>query len=108
MQLRFAHRAFESEKQAVVEVVGIIETILVQDQCIRKCAKFQQMMPILAVSRKTRHLKPKHDPHPPKAHLSNQPLEAFPIHCGSPGQAQVGVDYMNLFDRPTQCYCPLP
>ena len=50
VQLRFTHRALESEQQPVVEVGRIIEAVFIEDQRVGERANLQQMMPIGAVA----------------------------------------------------------
>jgi hypothetical protein len=34
MELRFAHRAFQSQKKPIVKIVGIVQTVLIQNQSV--------------------------------------------------------------------------
>ena len=46
VEFRFTHRSFEPKQQSVVEVRGIIQPVLVEDQRIRQTADFQEPVPV--------------------------------------------------------------
>jgi hypothetical protein len=51
MELRFAHRALQAEEQPIIEMRGIIEAVLIQDQRLRQRTDFEQPMPVHGVAR---------------------------------------------------------
>lgn len=55
-KLIFRHRAFQSEQQAIVDELGIVGTIRIDDQCIGEYAKIDQIMSVSAIARQTRSL----------------------------------------------------
>ena len=79
MQLCFAHRAFQAEQQAVVEVARIVEPVLVEDEGLGQGADLEQAMPLRGVAGQPRHLQAKHDAHLAHADRRHQLLEAFPV-----------------------------
>jgi hypothetical protein len=46
VQLGFAHGPLEAEQQAVVEVRGIVDAILVEDEGVGERADLQQPVPV--------------------------------------------------------------
>jgi hypothetical protein len=50
MQLGFAHRPLEAQQQPVVEVGGIVDAALVQDQRVGERTDLQQTMPVGGVA----------------------------------------------------------
>src|SRR6516165_2206649 len=51
VQLRLGHRALEAEQEAVVEVAGVVEAVLVEDQGLRERADLEQPVPVGGVAR---------------------------------------------------------
>jgi hypothetical protein len=102
MQFRLAHRAFESQQQAVIEVAGIINAIFIEDERIAEGANLEQPMPIGRVARKPRDLQPQNNTGFAQAHLRHQPLKSLPVGGGSPGLAQIGIDHDDALDRPAK------
>jgi len=51
VQLSLAHRALQPEQEAVVEVGGVIEPVLVTDQRARERGDLQQSVPVGVVAR---------------------------------------------------------
>jgi hypothetical protein len=46
VQFRFAHGAFESKQQSIVEMCGIVEPVLVKNERVREGADFKQTVPV--------------------------------------------------------------
>ena len=61
VQLGLAHGALEAEQQPVVEVAGIVNAVLVEDQRVAQRGDLQQAVPVGRVARQPRHLEPEHD-----------------------------------------------
>ena len=93
MQLSFAHRAFEPEQEAVVEVARVIQPVLVKNQRVGHRAQLKQPVPVGRVARQARDLKPEHDPGAAHPDLGHQPLEPLAIGGRGAGVALVAVDH---------------
>ena len=105
VQFGLAHGALEAEQQPVVEVAGIVDAVLVEDQRVAQRADLQQAVPVGRVARQPRHLKPKHDPGAARADLRDQTLEpvAVPV-CAR--LAEIGVDHHHAPVRPAERHRP--
>ena len=106
MQLRFRHGPFKPEQEPVVEVNGIVDTVLVKDERLAQGADLQQPMPIGGVAREPGHLEPEHDPGPSHADLGDQMLESLAVGVGA-GEAEIAIDHDNALGRPAQGHGPL-
>ena len=82
VQLRLRHLPLQPEQEAVVELAGVVEAVLVQDQRLAERADLEQPMPISVVASQARDLEPEHDPRPADPDLGDQPLEALPVGGG--------------------------
>ena len=97
-----------SQQQAIVEMRGIVEPVLIQDEHVRERAQFQQSMPIRGVACQARHFQAEHDPDATQADFGHQTLEAFSISRTGAGLSEVAVDHNNPIQRPAQRYRALP
>ena len=79
VQLSFAHRAFEAEQQAVVELGGVIEAVLVADQRAAQPADLQQAVPVGVVAREPRDLETEHDPGAADTNLGDESLKPLTV-----------------------------
>ena len=77
VQLRFAHRSLESQKQTIVMVGWIVQTVGIGEQDTIDRAQLQQRMPVFARASETTHLQAQHDTHTIGADLGKQSLKAF-------------------------------
>ena len=101
VQLRLRHGTFESKQKPVIELRGVVDAVLVEDQRMGQTADLEQRMPIDVVSRQARGLEAEHDTGSAHADLGDQVLESLPIAVGT-GLAKVGVDHGDVLDRPSQ------
>lgn len=101
MQLRFTHRALQSQHQSIVETGRVIRAVLVQDQRAGHRAQLDQPVPIRRVTRQTRHLQAHYDPGLTQRHLAHELLKAIPMLRTRAGFAQIVVDHVNAFEWPT-------
>ena len=108
VQLGFAHGPLETQQQAVVEVRGIVDAILVEDEGVSECADLQQPVPVGRVAGQARHLQPEDDARAAQPDIGDEVLEAGAIDGGSPRLAEVGVDDDHAFRGPAQRDGPLP
>jgi hypothetical protein len=79
VQLGLRHGALEPEQQAVVEVGGVIEAVLVADQRVGQRADLQQPVPVGVVARQPGDLQAEHDPRVAQADRGHQVLEALAV-----------------------------
>jgi hypothetical protein len=107
MKCSSAHGALQAEQQPVVEVAGVIETVLVADQGGAQGAQLQEPMPIGVVASQAGHLEAEHDPRSPHSHFCNEALEPFPVGGRRPGVTLVAVDHHHLIDCPAHGDRPL-
>ena len=105
VQLGFAHGALEAEQQPVVEVAGIVDAVLVEDQRVAQRGDLQQAVPVGRVARQPRHLEPEHDSGAAHADLRDQALEPVAVPVGA-RLAEIGVDHHHALGRPAECHRP--
>src|SRR5580658_7094532 len=96
---------FKAQQQAIVEVRGIIQPSLIEDECVGKRAQFEKPMPIRGVARQARHFQAEHDSDAPQTDFSDQALEAFSISRTGARLSQVTVDHDDAIERPAQRHC---
>src|SRR5450756_1512637 len=101
VQLGFAHGALEPEEQAIVEVGGVVEAVLVEDQRACEGADLQEAVPVRRAAGKARDLEAEHHPDLAEAHGGDQLLEAFAVTVGA-GEALVAVDDHDPLPRQAQ------
>src|SRR4051794_22785832 len=102
VELCFAHRALEPEEQAVVEIAGVVQTVLVQNERLAQRAQLEQAMPIRRTARQPRNLEPEHDTGVPQANFGDQLLEADPIGSRGSGLTLITIDDDDLLGGPAQ------
>lgn len=102
MQFRFAHRPFESQKQTVVEVGGIVDSILVDDQRIPDDARFDEALRVAAAASEPRDLDADDDAGAAEADLADQTLKADALMRALPGTAEIVIDDEDLLFGPTE------
>jgi hypothetical protein len=73
--LELGDRAFEAEDHPVVEMRGIVQTVLVSEQRVRQAAEPDQPLPIGVVAREPRSFDGEHDSHLPESDLAHHPRE---------------------------------
>src|SRR5579864_1039304 len=108
MKFRFRHGALQSEQKSVIKVARIVESILIEDECLGESADFQETMPVSGVACQSRDLQTHYDPGFFQTHFRYQLLKSFAIRCRRRGLTQVAVDHNDLLDRPAQGYGALP
>ena len=102
MQLCLAHRAFETQQKAVVEVARVVDAIGVGDEGVEQGADLEQLVPIAAGAGEPRHLDAEDQPDMAEANLGHQTLEAGPVGGGRPRAAEIVVDHQHLPARPAE------
>ena len=79
VKFRLTHRAFEPQQEPIVKMSRIIETVLIEDQCMGQSADLREAMPVGAVTCQPGDLQPHNQSRLAQAHLSDQPLKAFAV-----------------------------
>jgi hypothetical protein len=51
VQLGFTHRALEAQEQPVVKVTGIVDAVLVEDECLGEGTDLQEPVPVRRIAR---------------------------------------------------------
>ena len=102
MQLRFAHRSFETEQQTIVEVRRIVHPILIEDQRIGQRADLQQAMPVRVVPRQARDLQSHDDAGAAHAHIGHQMLKALAPDRRRAGLALIAIHHDDLIFAPAE------
>jgi len=108
VQLGLAHGALETEKQPVVEVRRIVDTVLVQDQGAAQGTNLEQAVPIAGVARQAGDLQAHDDARAARADLADQSLKALAVFGRSAGLAEVAVDDHDALLGPAEHYSTLP
>ena len=96
MQLGFAHRALEPQQQAVIEVGGIVEAILVENERLTQRTDLQQTMPIARIPSESRDLEAHDYADTAQADVGDESLEAAPFARRCPRQPEVLIDDHDL------------
>ena len=102
MELCLAHLALESQQEPVVDVGQVIDAVVVDDQGVSEAGQLQQAGQVRVGAGKPGDLQPEHRPDLAQAHPGDQLLEPFPVAGAAPGQAQVGVDHLDVAGGPAQ------
>jgi len=79
VELGLAHGALEPEQEAVVEVGGVVDPVLVQDQRLEQGADLEQVVPVRVVAREPRDFESEHDAGAPHADLGGELAEALAV-----------------------------
>lgn len=100
VQLGLGHRALEPEDEAVVEQIGVIDAVLVEDQGARQRADLQEPVPVGVVACQSGDLDAHHDPRLAHPDLGDEVLEAFTVGGRGGGLPLVPVDGDDAFQGP--------
>jgi len=103
VQLGLAHRALEAEQQPIVEVRGVVDPILVEDEGIGQGTDLEQPVPVGRVASQPRDLQPEHDPGAPQADIGDEPLKSFAVDGGGTGLPKVGINDDDVVVGPAEC-----
>ena len=107
MQFGFAHRAFQTEYQTVVEQRWMIETVAVPDQSVRHAAEVQQPIPVCIVARQARDFQSEHNAHSAQGDFADHPCEAGAVGGTGAGDPEIFIDDGDLLWGPTQFASPV-
>ena len=83
-------------------VTGVIHTVTISDQRVSQRAQIHQVVPIGVAPGQPRDLDAQHQPHMPKANLSNQPLKPTPAGKLRTTPPLVLIDHHNPLAIPPQ------
>jgi len=89
MKFRLTHGSLEPQKETVVEVVGVVKSIVVKDQSLAHRAEFEKSMPVAVIPGQARDFEAENDPSPSKADLGDQFLEPFAVPGRGPGKSHM-------------------
>ena len=107
IELDFGDGAPEPQQQAVVEVAGIVDAVLIGDERVEGGGQFQQLIPIQIVARQARDLQAEDQAHLAQRQHRQQALVAGPIVAVGAGEAQIVIDHHTARRGPTQGMRPL-
>ncbi len=102
VQLGFAHRAFEAEHEAVVEVGRVVEPVAVADEGVGHPAQVQQSIPVGVVAGQAGDFQAQHDAHMAQGDIGGEAGETTPGGHPRPRQAEVLVDHDDRLPCPAQ------
>ena len=91
-ELGFAHRAFEPQQQAVVELTWIVDALGVDDERPHQSAEVEELIPVPVVPGEPRDFEAEHRADVPETHFGDQPLESGSTRGRRPGLAEILVD----------------
>jgi hypothetical protein len=72
-------RSIQTEQKPIIEVGGIVKSVLIEDQRVSKCADLQQSVPIARIAGQAGDFQADHQSGMTHTHLSHEFLKTFPI-----------------------------
>ena len=106
MEFGLTHGALEAEEEPVVEVGGVVDAVLVEDQGVGEGAQLEQPVPVGVVAGEPGDFETEDDAGGAHADFGDEAAEALPVGGGA-GPAEVGVDDDDLAGRPAEGERPL-
>ena len=79
VQFGFTHGALESKQEPIIEIGGIVETVLIENQGVAETTDLQEPMPVATVAGQAGDFQPDHQPGVTHAHLGHEFLETLAI-----------------------------
>lgn len=79
MQFGFTHGALESKQEPIIEIGGIVETVLIENQGVAEPTDLQEPMPVATVAGQAGDLYPDHQPGVTHTYLGHEFLETLAI-----------------------------
>ena len=95
VQLKLAHRALESQHQAIIELTRIIDPVIVNQQRFGQRAQIDQVMPVSIVASESRSFQGKHRPCLPLTHCRQEACH----YCGACGKGCDTASFFNTADH---------
>jgi hypothetical protein len=102
VQLRLAHCALEPEQQAVIVGARVVDAVRIRNQRVEQGAHLEQLVPVAAGARETRHLDAQDQAHVAKADLGHKTLEPWTVQGRSSRPAKVVIDNDHLLLFPAK------
>src|SRR5438270_1387585 len=106
MELCLAHRSFQTKQEAIIEVTGIVESVLVQDERVGQCTDLKKTVPVNRGACQAGDLQPEHDTDSAHPHLGHQAGKALPISRRA-RLSEIAIDDDDTIRRPSQGNRPL-
>ena len=106
-QLDLAELALEPEQDAVIELAGIVDTGLVQDQRVGVRGQLEQSVPVGVVAGQARDLQAQHHAHLAHRHGRYQQAEAIAVASGCARLAEIVVNHTDLIGTPAKANGPV-
>src|SRR3954470_10960167 len=104
MKFRLADGALETEQEAIVQRIGVINSLAVPEQGIAQGADLEQLVPVAARASEAGHLHAENDADTAQADLGHEALEPQASLRRCPRVPLVLVYHQNTFPRPPQGY----
>jgi hypothetical protein len=82
VQFSLAHSPLKPEQEPVVELGGVVDAVLVQDQGVGEGADLEQAVPVRRTAGQARHLQAEHHPDLAQTDGGHQALEALAVSVG--------------------------
>lgn len=101
VQLRLAHSALEPEEQSIVEAGRVVDAVLIEDEGAGQGTQFKKPVPVGGVAGQARDLQPHDDAGLGERYFADQFLEAVAGNGAGSRFAQIAVDNVDPFGRPT-------
>jgi hypothetical protein len=102
VQLRLAHRALQTEKEAVVVKSRVIHAVRVGKEGVEHSANLEKLVPVPARSCQAGHLDTEHQTDPAEPDFGNQTLKAR-VHCGrGAGAPEIIIDHHHPLTAPAK------
>ena len=102
MQLHLAHEALHAEHEAVVGILGIVQTVLVGQQGAANPTHLEEIVPITGRAGQPTHLQAEYQANVIERHLAHKPLKAAPPFGRAATLAEVFVDDQDTLPRPPE------
>jgi hypothetical protein len=82
----------------------IVESVLVENECVAQCADFQESVPVGGIPCQSRNLQAEYDARFLQTDVRHQPLKSFAIGRSCGRLAEITVDDDDSLRRPAQSY----
>src|SRR6266849_6372588 len=96
IELVLAHTALEAQQQPIVGPAQIVDSLVIDEQCVDHPAHLEQLVPVAVVARESGDLDRRDRSDLSQAHLGHQPLKAGPADCRRGRTSLILVDDFRL------------
>ena len=97
-----AHGPLQAQDETVVAVVGVVDSVLVSQQCAKDGTDLQKMIPVLRRAGQAAQFESQDQAHMVQADLGEQALKAGSLFDSPAAPALVLVDHHDALPRPTE------